>query len=303
MWNTSGVLRHSLIVARFTLSSHSSLCLWIHPAIHVVSVLLVTLLACDSKSEPCDACMVLWIESHFCQNYRNKNNMICLRRFYDIIFFGRFCFGKSSWDFFFIPDENDKRSDIYLRTFYAFWAVCTKIPLLWAASLIDTFVTQIDLHFFLQTDTAIGRNKSRDLFWPMTVSVSENKWGLICVSKGSIYENNCIFLCRVDHRHVASMKWPKINNTKKILQRKTFQQLITAVNVFGHRTRSNQTPGSCFNNFLQLFVWQLLSPAFYPLTNWFQYNPTDIDSVLFQTNRKSIIYRWLNPLIKRNLVS
>ena len=57
------------------------------------------------------------------------------------------------------------------------------------SSCKEAFDTHIDLHLFLQTTTAIVRNISRDLFWPIVVSVCKNKWGLICVSKWSMYGN------------------------------------------------------------------------------------------------------------------
>ena len=50
----------------------------------------------------------------------------------------------------------------------------------------DPFDTQFDHNLVLQTAAAIGRNKSRDLFQPITVEVDENKWKSNNMSKGYI---------------------------------------------------------------------------------------------------------------------
>ena len=95
-------------------------------------------------------------------------------------------------EIFFLSLMKIIRDLIFLQLFekihillYAFWAVCMKMSLLREAVLIETFDKHIDLYLFLQTATAIGRNISRDLFWPMAVFVYIYKWGSICVSRGS----------------------------------------------------------------------------------------------------------------------
>ena len=53
--------------------------------------------------------------------------------------------------------------------------------------LMEPFDMQFDIHLFLQTVTVIGRNKSRDSFYPISVAACKNKWISNYKSKGSIW--------------------------------------------------------------------------------------------------------------------
>jgi len=56
----------------------------------------------------------------------------------------------------------------------------------WREMVIEPCDLQFDLHLFLQTATAIGKTKSRDLFRPIAVAACKKKWRSNCMSKSSI---------------------------------------------------------------------------------------------------------------------
>ena len=78
------------------------------------------------------------------------------------------------------PIQADPRSTRYKNS------ICSLPMCKLRINPIDPFDIQFDRHLFPLTATAIGRNKSRDLFYSTTVLVSKNKSRLNCMSKGYI---------------------------------------------------------------------------------------------------------------------